>query len=95
MARYKFKGSRVIGLDSNGVERTSILWAPMTPSVGHNLGLGHSCRDLGTETCLDCTKQIADESCQFMCENCEHKQTCPCSLVSWERRNEHRLAPGG
>ena len=84
MANYKFRKSRIIGLDSRGVEHTNIIWAPMTASVSRNLGLSHSCRDLGTATCLDCTEQIADESCQFLCEDCELE--CPCSLISWEAR---------
>jgi len=86
MARYQFKDSRIIGLDSLGVERTSILWSQMTPSVARNLGLSHSCRDLGTDGCLDCTEEVIGESCQFLCEYCEHRQECPCSLIGWEAR---------
>ena len=83
---YNYKVNRVPGVSSNGVERTSILWAPMTPRVARDLGLSHSCRDLGTDGCLDCAEEVVGESCQFLCEDCEHRQMCPCSLIGWEAR---------
>ena len=83
---YRFNGGRIIGMERNGVEYSSIIWASMTPSVSKNLGLKETCRDLGTETCLNCTEQIADEDCSFECEDCVHKNKCPCSLEGWEAR---------
>ena len=83
---YRFKGTRIIGLERNGVERTSIMWSQMTASVAHNLGLTNTCRDMGTEMCLNCEEQIANVKCRFECEVCEHVARCPCSLIGWKRR---------
>jgi len=91
-APYKLGAERkrngTLGLKSNG-EYVGIFWDAMDEEMAKQLGLSQTCRDLGTEHCLNrCELEIALLDCDSNCGKCEFEQKCPCSLCGWLRRQE-------
>ena len=71
-------------------QRVRMFWDPLTEDMGKVLGLRHVCPDLGTAQCLECELgegQCLDD-CDCQCQKCDYEQECPCSLWSWQARQE-------
>ena len=71
-------------------QRVRMFWERLTEDMGKVLGLRHVCPDLGTVACLDCEYDDAPylDDCDCNCQKCEFEQSCPCSLWSYEKRQE-------